>query len=88
MPIVGGQIVKDGFGIEAGRTHTVLIENARRSASALKIRPAPSRFGVTVTSTDSPHAKVASFLSAILTSSTPSQVDVTSMRPEGSTGMR
>jgi hypothetical protein len=27
MPIVGGQIVKDGIRVEAGRTHTVLIEN-------------------------------------------------------------
>src|SRR3984957_10448864 len=27
LPIVGGQIVKDGVQVEAGRTHTVLIEN-------------------------------------------------------------
>src|ERR1700722_13060013 len=27
MPIVGGQIVKEGIRVEAGRTHTVLIEN-------------------------------------------------------------
>src|ERR1700675_610947 len=27
LPIVGGQIVKDGVQIEAGRTHTVLITN-------------------------------------------------------------
>jgi len=42
MPIVGGQIVKDGIRIEAGRTHTVLIEKVASLASALKIRPAPS----------------------------------------------
>src|SRR5580698_7384002 len=27
LPIIGGQIVKDGVEIEAGRTHTVLITN-------------------------------------------------------------
>src|SRR5580698_8094225 len=27
LPIVGGQIVKDGVQIEAGRTHTVMIAN-------------------------------------------------------------
>ena len=33
LPIVGGQIVKDGVQIEAGRTHTVMIANVAWKAT-------------------------------------------------------
>src|ERR1035441_7474521 len=63
MPIVGGQIVKDGVQIEAGRTHTVLIENvAVLQVSAKDKTGVDPGLGVTVTTTDIPHAKVASFI--------------------------
>jgi len=77
LPIVGGQIVKDGIRIEAGRTHTVLIENVASLRVSVKDKAgAEPGFGVTVTSTDSPHAKVASFLSGDTWLFAPSQVDV------------
>ena len=77
MPIVGGQIVKDGVQIEAGRTHTVLIENVAVLQVSVKDKTgADPGFGVTVTTTDSPHAKVASFISGDKYLFAPSEVDV------------
>ena len=77
MPIVGGQIVKDGIRIEAGRTHTVLIDNVASMRVSVKDKTgADPGFGVTVTTTDSPHTKVASFLSGDTYLFAPNQVDV------------
>ena len=77
LPIVGGQIVKDGIQIEAGRTHTVLIQNvAVLQVSAKDKTGVDPGFGVSVTTTDSPHAKVASFISGDKYLFAPSQVDV------------
>jgi len=77
LPIVGGQIVKDGVQIEAGRTHTVLITNV--AVLEVKVRDktgADPGFGVTVTTTDLPHTKVASFISGDKYLFAPSEVDV------------
>ena len=64
LPIVGGQIVKDGVQIEAGRTHTVMIQNVAVLQVNVKDKTGNDPgFGVTVTTTDSPHTKVASFIS-------------------------
>jgi len=77
LPIVGGQIVKDDIQIEAGRTHTVLIENAAVLQVSVKDRTgADPGFGVTVTAIDLPHTKVASFVSGDKYLFAPSQVDV------------
>ncbi len=77
LPIVGGQIVKDSVQIEAGRTHTVLIENvAVLQVSAKDKTGNDPGFGVTVTTTDTPHSKVASFISGDKYFFAPSEVDV------------
>jgi hypothetical protein len=77
LPIVGGQIVKDGVQIEAGRTHTVLIENVAAMQVSVKDKTgADPGFGVTVTTTDLPHTKVASFISGDKYLFAPQQVDV------------
>jgi hypothetical protein len=77
MPIVGGQIIKEGIRVEAGRTHTVLIENVASLRVSVKDKTgAEPGFAVTVTSTDLPHTKVASFLSGDTYLFAPSQVDV------------
>ncbi len=77
MPIIGGQIVKDGVQIEAGRTHTVLIENVAVMQVSVKDKSgADPGFGVTVTTTDSPHAKVASFITGDKYLFAPQQVNV------------
>ena len=77
LPIVGGQIVKDGVQIEAGRTHTVLITNVAVLEVKVKDKTgADPGFGVTVTTTDTPHTKVASFISGDKYLFAPSQVDV------------
>src|SRR5260370_16434247 len=77
LPIVGGQIVKDGIRIEAGRTHTVLIENVASIRVSVKDRTGTDPgFGVTVTSSDPPHSKIASFLSWDTYLFAPSSVDV------------
>jgi len=77
LPIVGGQIVKDGVQIEAGRTHTVMIANVAVLQVNVKDKTgADPGFGVTVTTTDSPHTKVASFISGDKYLFAPSQVDV------------
>lgn len=77
LPIVGGQIVKDGVQIEAGRTHTVTIENVAVLQVSVKDKTGNDPgFGVTVTTTDSPHTKVAGFISGDKYLFAPSQVDV------------
>lgn len=77
LPIVGGQIVKNDVQIEAGRTHTVLIQNAAVLQVSVKDKNGTDPgFGVTVTTTDSPHTKVASFVSGDKYLFAPSQVDV------------
>ncbi len=77
MPIVGGQIVKDGVQIEAGRTHTVLIDNVAVMQVSVKDKTGNDPgLGVTVTTTASPHAKVASFISGDKYLFAPSEVDV------------
>ncbi len=77
LPIVGGRIVKDGIRIEAGRTHTVLIENVASIRVSVKDRTGTDPgFGVTVTSSDPPHSKIASFLSGDTYLFAPSSVDV------------
>ena len=77
LPIVGGQIVKDGVQIEAGRTHTVMIANVAVMQVSVKDKTGNDPgFGVTVTTTDSPHTKVASFISGDKYLFAPSQVDV------------
>ncbi|MGA7870405.1 MAG: hypothetical protein WCA22_05845 [Candidatus Binatus sp.] len=77
LPIVGGQIVKDGVQIEAGRTHTVMIANVAVMQVSVKDKSGNDPgFGVTVTTTDSPHAKVASFITGDKYLFAPSQVDV------------
>jgi hypothetical protein len=77
LPIVGGQIVKDSVQIEAGRTHTVLIENVAALQVSVKDKTgADPGFGVTVTSTDLPHTKVAGFISGDKYLFAPQQVDV------------
>jgi hypothetical protein len=77
LPIVGGQIVKDNVQIEAGRTHTVMIPNvAVLQVSAKDKTGNDPGFGVTVTTTDSPHTKVANFISGDRYLFAPAQVDV------------
>jgi hypothetical protein len=77
LPIVGGQIVKDGVVIEAGRTHTVLIQNVAVLQVKVKDKTgADPGFGVTVTTTDIPHTKLASFVSGDKYLFAPSEVDV------------
>ena len=77
LPIIGGKIVKDGVQIEAGRTHTVLIQNVAVLQVSTKDKNGNDPgFGVTVTTTDIPHAKVASFISGDKYLFAPSEVDV------------
>ncbi|MGH7923364.1 MAG: hypothetical protein ACREQH_02090, partial [Candidatus Binatus sp.] len=77
LPIIGGQIVKDGVQIEAGRTHTVMIANVAVMQVSVKDKTGNDPgFGVTVTTTDSPHAKVASFITGDKYLFAPSAVDV------------
>jgi hypothetical protein len=77
LPIVGGQIVKNNVQIEAGRTHTVSIENAAVLQVSVKDKNGNDPgFGVTVTTTDAPHTKVANFVSGDKFLFAPSQVDV------------
>jgi hypothetical protein len=77
LPIMGGQIVKDGVQIEAGRTHTVLITNVAVLQVSVKDKDGKDPgFGVTVTTTDTPHTKVASFISGDKYLFAPSEVDV------------
>ena len=77
LPIIGGQIVKDSIQVEAGRTHTVLITNVAVMQVSVKDKSGKDPgFGVTVTTTDLPHTKVASFISGDKYLFAPTQVDV------------
>jgi translation initiation factor IF-1 len=77
LPIIGGKITKDNVRIETGRTHTVLIDNVAALQVSVKDRHGNDPgFGVTVTSTDLPHTKVASFLTGDKYLFAPSMVDV------------
>src|SRR5271155_2541166 len=77
LPLIGGQIVKDGVQIEAGRTHTVLVTKvAVLQGSAKDKNGNDPGFGVTVTTTDIPHKKVLSFVSGDKYLFAPSEVDV------------
>ncbi|MGH7815152.1 MAG: hypothetical protein ACREQI_14260 [Candidatus Binataceae bacterium] len=77
LPIVGGEIVKDEVQIEAGRTHTVRIENvAVLEVSVKNSAGKDPGFGVTVTAADPPHAKMANFLTGDKILFAPSAVDV------------
>jgi hypothetical protein len=63
--------------IEAGRTHTVLITDVAVLSVDVKDKNGKDPgFGVTVTTTDSPHTKVASFISGDKYLFAPNQVDV------------
>jgi hypothetical protein len=77
LPLVGGKITKDEVRIEAGRTHTLLIETAAVLRVNVKNRDGKEPgYGVTVTDTNS-HAKIAEFISGdagLLLA--PQQVDV------------
>ncbi len=77
LPIVGGTITKDDVRIETGRTHTVLITNVAAIQVSVKDRTGKDPgFGVTVTTTDAPHIKVASFISGDKYLFAPNMVDV------------
>lgn len=77
LPIVGGKVTKDDIRIESGRTHTVLITNVAAIQVSVKDRTGKDPgFGVTVTTTDAPHAKVASFISGDKFLFAPNMVDV------------
>jgi len=77
LPIVGGSITKDDVKVEAGRTHTVLIANvAVVEVDVTDKHGKDPGFGVTVTSSDPPHAKLASFLSGEKYLFAPQEVDV------------
>ncbi|MHB8380813.1 MAG: hypothetical protein ACYDC3_00530 [Candidatus Binataceae bacterium] len=77
LPIVGGNFTKDDVKIEAGRTHTVLITNvAVLQVVATDKQGKDPGFGVTVTASDPPHAKLASFLTGEKYLFEPQLVDV------------
>jgi hypothetical protein len=77
LPIIGGAINKDDVAIEAGRTHTVLIDNVAVLGVSVKDKDGKDPgFGVTVTETDPPHRKVANFVSGEKVLFAPSMVDV------------
>ena len=77
MPIIGGHITKDSVTIESGRTHTVLITNVAAMEVSAKDRTGKDPgFGVTVTTTDLPHTKVASMLTGDKYLFAPNMVDV------------
>lgn len=77
LPLVGGKITKDDVRIEEGRTHTVQIANA--AIMRVKAKTADGKdpgFGVTVTTTDPPHTKVAEFITGDSMLFAPGQYDV------------
>ena len=77
LPLIGGEITKDGVAIVAGRTHTVIISNVAALEVTVKDRTGKDPgFGVTVTTTDLPHNKIASFVSGDKYLFAPNQVDV------------
>jgi hypothetical protein len=77
LPLIGGVISKDDIAIEAGRTHTVLIQNAAVMSVSVKDKDGHDPgFSVTVTQTDAPHTKLATFLSGEKLLFAPAMVDV------------
>ncbi|HEY6394951.1 MAG TPA: hypothetical protein VIX12_05990 [Candidatus Binataceae bacterium] len=77
MPIIGGQITKDDVTIESGRTHTVLIQNVAVLDVSMKNKEGKDEgFGVTVTSTDPPHATLLTGLTGDKYLFAPNLVDV------------
>lgn len=77
LPIVGGSITKDDVKIESGRTHTVMIANVSvMEVDATDKHGKDPGLGVTVTASDPPHAKVASFLTGEKYLFAPQLVDV------------
>ena len=77
LPLIGGTISKNDIAIEAGRTHTVLIENAAVLSVSVKDKDGHDPgFSVTVNQTDAPHARMATFLSGEKLLFAPSMVDV------------
>src|ERR1700722_15198599 len=77
LSIVGGQIVKDGVQIEAGRTHTVMIANVAVLQVGVKDKTgADPGFGVAAPPTHPPHPKAPSLISGDKHLFAPSQVDV------------
>jgi hypothetical protein len=77
LPIVGGTITRDQVRIDAGRTHTVLIDNVAVLDVSVKNRDGTDPgYGVSVTTTDLPHRKVAGFVSGERLLFAPAAVDV------------
>ncbi len=77
LPLIGGTISKDDIAIEAGRTHTVLIQDAAVLTVSVKDKDGHDPgFSVTVNQTDEPHTRLATFLSGEKMLFAPSMVDV------------
>ncbi len=77
LPIVGGAITRDGVMVEAGRTHTVLIENVAVLTVAVKDRTGKDPgLGVTVMAAGPPHNPIATLLSGDKVLFAPAMVDV------------
>ena len=77
LPIIGGHVSKDNVVIEAGRTHSVLIDNVAVMQVDVKDRTGKDPgFGVTVTSTDDPSKPVGTFVSGDKELFAPMLVDV------------
>jgi hypothetical protein len=77
LPIIGGHVTKTGVAIEAGRTHTLLITDVAVLQVSAKDRTGKDPgFGVTVTDTNPPNGKVASFVTGDKLLFAPMQVDV------------
>lgn len=77
LPIIGGRITKSGVEIVAGRTHSVLITNVAVLQVVVTDKHGKDPgFGVTVTESDPPHAKLASFLTGEKYLFAPEEVDV------------
>jgi len=77
LPLIGGTISKDDIAIEAGRSHTVLIQDAAVLSVSVKDKDGHDPgFSVTVDQTDAPHTRLATFLSGEKLLFAPSMVDV------------
>ncbi|HLI81866.1 MAG TPA: hypothetical protein VKV03_17885 [Candidatus Binataceae bacterium] len=77
LPLIGGTITRDDIAIAAGRTHTVLIENAAVLSVSVKDKDGHDPgFSVTVNQTDAPHNRLATFVSGEKLLFAPSMVDV------------
>jgi len=77
LPIIGGEIVKDGIRIEAGRTTTVLITNvAVLHVSAKDSSGTDPGFPVTISDASPPHGKIAAMVSGDSILMAPNLVDV------------